>query len=160
MPDGNEIKTEEVTSPQEPGKAEAAAQPVSQVSADSEKRIAELEASVKEKDEALNKAVAQIDGNEQGIASLNAAYQAAVGAYREQIVKANPLLPPELILGNSVDDINKAADKAAALVDKVRKDLASQAPLVQIPAGAPGRTPPDLSCLSPRDKIKHGLFNK
>jgi hypothetical protein len=45
-------------------------------------------------------------------------------------------------------------------VKKMRSSLEAELKDLTVPAGAPERSAPDLSGLSPRDKIKQGLEKK
>jgi hypothetical protein len=64
------------------------------------------------------------------------------------------------VLGNTIADIDHAVDKAAAIVTRIKGGLAQEQQTVTVPAGAPGRTPPDLSGLSPKEKIAQGIQAK
>jgi hypothetical protein len=77
-------------------------------------------------------------------------------AYRGLVVKANPQIPEELITGDTVEAIQGAVQAAGALVEKIRQNLAAQGKR-GVPPGAPPRTPPDLSALSPAEKIKYAV---
>ena len=130
---------------------------VSQATQPLKERIAALEADVQAKSEeakGLKTAVAEKD---KGFASLTANYEAAVGAYRNQVLKANPLVPPEMVLGNSIADVDSAMEKAIALVGKIKEGVTQEIQQTTIPAGAPGRTPPDTSTMTTREKITQGI---
>lgn len=167
MPNDNETQNPEIT-PESynalKGELEAekarATDLVSQATQPLKERIASLEADVKarnEETEGLKTAVADKD---KGFASLTQNFEAAVGAYRNQVLKANPLIPAELVLGNTIADIDQATQKATAIVTRIKEGLAKDQQQATIPAGAPGRTPPDLSGLSPKEKIAQGIQAK
>ena len=132
---------------------------VNQATQPLKERIASLDADLKikgEETEGLKTAVVEKD---RGFASLSANFEAAVGAYRGQVLKSNPLIPTEMILGNTIADIDQAMEKATALVGKIKEGLAQETQHTTIPAGAPGRTPPDTSTMTTREKITHGINN-
>lgn len=81
----------------------------------------------------------------------------AIGGYRAMVIEANPEVIEELISGDSIESINQSLDKAKALVSKVRQGMESEISLVRVPAGAPERTPADLSALSAREKIQYAV---
>jgi hypothetical protein len=62
-----------------------------------------------------------------------------------------------MIKGNSIEEINESVKSAQALVEKVKKELGAESARVRIPAGAPQRTPIDLSALSSREKIRYAM---
>ena len=133
--------------------ANAATQPLKE-------RIAALEADLKARGEEAEDLKTAVTEKDKGFASLTQNFEAAVAAYRNQVLKANPLIPAELVLGNTIADIDHAVDKAAAIVTRIKGGLAQEQQTVTVPAGAPGRTPPDLSGLSPKEKIAQGIQAK
>jgi hypothetical protein len=88
--------------------------------------------------------------------SAATALDEAVAAYRRAVLAADPGLPPELVSGSSIAAIDAAVETARATVAKVRERVLAEAAKA-VPAGAPGRTPPDLDSLTPREKIVLGI---
>jgi chromosome segregation ATPase len=82
---------------------------------------------------------------------------AAVTAYKELVIQVNPGLVDEMIKGNSIGEINESVKSAQALVEKVKQHVVAESARVRVPAGAPQRTPLDLSALSAREKIKYAM---
>lgn len=81
----------------------------------------------------------------------------AVAAYRELAIRANPGVPVELIAGNTIDEVNESLKKARVLIDRVRQEIERETSHARVPAGAPQRSVPDISTLSPREKIQLSL---
>jgi hypothetical protein len=81
----------------------------------------------------------------------------AVAKYRVTLEKDNPEILPELLRGETVEELNGSLEKARALTDKVKKGLEEKAKEIHIPAGAPERAPLDVDSLSSTEKIKEGL---
>ncbi|MCS6801745.1 MAG: hypothetical protein RMM58_01255 [Chloroflexota bacterium] len=81
---------------------------------------------------------------------------AAVAAYRQARLAADPLLPPELVVGETVAEIDASVERARAIVAQVRERVRSEAAREVVPA-ALARTPVDPAALSPREKIAYGL---
>jgi predicted RNase H-like nuclease (RuvC/YqgF family) len=81
----------------------------------------------------------------------------AVAAYRELVVQANPGVPEEMIAGDSIEAINASLEGARTLVERVRREIEAENARTRIPAGAPPRTPPDMSALTAREKIQYAL---
>jgi hypothetical protein len=106
-------------------------------------RVGELEA-------AVGRYQAEIDG-------LREKLNATVPKYRQALLQASPDLPAELVVGNSVEELDRAVAIAKEVVAKVRHQLAAETADHRVPPGAPGRLQPDLSMLSPREKIMAGL---
>lgn len=124
-------------------------------------RITSLEASFQEKEGELETAKTEVVTATADLEGSKAAYEYAVADYKALVVGSNPLFTADLITGSSVDDIKASAEKANALVGKVKEGLEAQAKalaeLTTIPAGAPVTTGVDLSALSSRQKITQGL---
>ncbi len=86
-------------------------------------------------------------------------HRLAVAAYRQARLDGDASIPPELVQGESVEDVDAALAKARAVVEYIREKLQSEggagvpgqtvrAPLPpRVPAGAPGRSLPDVSAM-------------
>ena len=129
--------------------------------------ITELEGLVAQKDEELTKTNARITELEQAVAeseekltTLRNSLAEAVAGYKAMVVQANPEVLEELVTGDTVDSINDSLNKAKTLISRVRQGLETEISGAKIPAGAPQRTPLDLSVLSPREKIQYAIGGK
>ena len=150
-------------------------------SAVSEAGVAELESLIAQKDEELARANARLIELEQAVASkdsdiaslkqskaeleerlttLSNSLAEAVDNYKTTVIQANPEVFEELITGDTIESINESLSKAKDLVSKVRQGLETEISLAKVPAGAPERTSPDLSALSPREKIQYAIGGK
>ena len=78
----------------------------------------------------------------------------AVSKYRVVLLKANPGIPEELIQGNSIEELSSSVEKANAVVEKIKSHIEESS---RIPAGAPVRSGPDFSSMSPSEKVAYGL---
>lgn len=77
--------------------------------------------------------------------------------YRQALLRTTPEVPPELVTGATVDEVDASLAAAQATVAAVRRHLAQQAAGARVPAGAPLRGEPDAGTLSPRQKIALAL---
>ena len=100
-------------------------------------------------------AAAQADND-----GLHAHLQAAVGKYRQVLLAAAPEVAEEMVDGGSIEDVDAAMERARQMVLQVRERLESQAQAGRVPVGSPPRAAPDLSALSPIEKIRLGLSGK
>jgi len=104
---------------------------------------------------------ADIEALKADLAGATAAYAYAVDDYKKLVLQANPFITPELVAGDTVEAVKVNVDRANALVAKVKASLEAQAAtlthLANVPAGAPPRSEPDISALSPAEKIAYGL---
>ena len=132
-----------------------------------ESRLTELEGLLAQKDEELTKADARIGELEQAVAeseekltTISNSLAEAVASYQALVVESHPEVLAELITGDTVEVINESLREAQTLIGKVRQGLETEITLAKVPAGAPERTSPDLSALSPREKIQYGLGGK
>jgi chromosome segregation ATPase len=116
----------------------------------------------------LEQAVADKEGEIAGLKQSLAASQEqqkhladslaqAVSSYRVLAIEANPQMPEELITGDTIEAINDSLARAETLVSKVRQGLEAEALTTRFPADAPARTVPDLSALSPKEKIQYAI---
>ena len=130
-------------------------------------RITELESLVAQKDEALTKTNARITELEEAITQSEERFNAtshslaeALASYKTMVIEANPDVPEELISGDSIDAVNESLRQSKGMISRVRQGLEAEISAVRVPVGAPQRTPPDLSALSPREKIQYSLGGK
>jgi len=122
-----------------------------------DQRISELEQALASKDEqiaALTQSAAEL---EQKRAELEESLAQVISSYRALAVKYNPGVPEEQVVGDSIEEIDRSLASAQALINRVRQELEAEMAAARIPAGAPQRTPADLSALSPRDKIQYAI---
>lgn len=79
--------------------------------------------------------------------------------YREARLAASPHIPPELVTGEELEEIDEqfaAAERVVSQMrERVEKERRQESP--PIPAGSPVRRAPDYSELPPGEKIKLGL---
>ena len=119
--------------------------------------VTELEQAVASRESeivTLNEAIAE-SGNK--LAEINNTLAQAVVSYKDLAVAANPGVLAEMITGDTIETVNGSLENARALVDKVKGEMEAEASRTRVPAGAPQRMPPDLSVLSPREKIQYAI---
>ncbi len=120
-------------------------------------RLEELEQVVAGKESEIATLKQAKDELEGRLATLSNTMAEAVASYRAMVVEANPEVIEELVTGDTIESINESLVKAKALVSKVRQGVEAEILSTRVPAGAPERTLPDLSALSPREKIKYAI---
>lgn len=103
---------------------------------------------------ALKQALGEV---ERKLTGLEEALAQAVASYKVLIVQNNPGVLADLITGNTVEEVNESLKNAQTLVERVRQEMEEEVSRARIPAGAPQRVPPDLSALSPREKIQYAI---
>ncbi len=113
---------------------------------------------------ALDQERAARAGAESALLAVQAEREAAVqrladgaGRYRAALLAAAPEVPPELVVGDTVDAIDRSLAAARETVAAVRRQLAERTAVERVPAGSPARGGPDLSALSAREKIALAL---
>lgn len=83
---------------------------------------------------------------------------------KEALLRANPLIPAELLDAGSLDGLKTSLQSAEQVVGRVRQRLEeeqrSAGQTWRVPAGAPVRSGVDVDSLSPGEKIRHGLAQK
>jgi hypothetical protein len=83
---------------------------------------------------------------------------------KDAMLRANPLVPAELLDTSSLDNLRASFQSAEQVVDRLRERLEeeqrSSGQSWRIPAGAPVRSGVDVESLSPGEKIRHGLAQK
>ena len=120
-------------------------------------RIIKLEQDLAASESEIAALKSELDVLRQSLDGRDKAMAQAVADYREAVIEADPGLPPGLIAGDTIAAVKESLKNACAVVEKVRQDMDAAAAKTRVPAGAPQRLAPDLSGLSPREKIQQGL---
>ena len=82
----------------------------------------------------------------------------AVARYREAVLAAEPDLPPEMVRGQSIEDVDASIVAARTMVARVRERVESRRPSERgFPAGASARESSAQGHLTARQKIAAGL---
>jgi hypothetical protein len=110
----------------------------------------ELQAKIVE----LEQAIASKDNE---LSTLKGSLSGAVAKYRAALIASSPAIPAELIQGTTIEEVDASLELARGIVSKVKQQLESEADARHVPAGAPQRTPQDLSALTPAEKIAYAL---
>jgi septal ring factor EnvC (AmiA/AmiB activator) len=79
--------------------------------------------------------------------------------YRAALLQSAPELPPELVHGESADDLDRSLTTAREIMARAREQVQAQA-AAHIPAGSPVRGAPDIESLSPTEKIRLGIAER
>ena len=117
----------------------------------------ELRAKLQLSTDAVTAAAAEAAALREQIGAATQRAQTAAERYRDLVVRTEPALPADLISGGDVDAIDASVTAAREIVGRVRTHIETQAQAGRVPAGAPPRSAPDLSALTPEQKIRHGL---
>jgi hypothetical protein len=104
--------------------------------------------------EAMKGQLAEASTNFEG---AKAAYAYAVEDFKKLAASSNPLIPPEVIFGTTVEEVKASLARTNKLVANVQESLAKQAVASAVPAGAPQRTGPNAEGMSTIEKINLGL---
>jgi chromosome segregation ATPase len=118
------------------------------------------EARTMELDAALEEAEASLNEREVEIERVGGQLAQAVAVYRTSLLAAEPEILEEMVQGTTVEEIEASLARARQMVEQVRTQLEAQASQQRVPFGAPVRSAPDLSGLSPQEKILLGLSRR
>lgn len=130
----------------------------------SESSVEQLKARLEAEKQARAAAEAEILKHEAAVVQINnlagevkKSLADAVGAYKSLLISSNPSVPPEMITGNSIREIDASLESARNLVSRVRLAVEAEISAGRVPAGAPPRSAPDTEGLTSREKIQYGL---
>ena len=101
--------------------------------------------------EALRAALTERD---LALAANAEANRAILDRVRSALLASEPAVLPELVTGDTLEEVEASFAAALAMVHRVR-DAATREQSTPVPAGAPGRTPPQSR--SSFEKIRSGL---
>jgi hypothetical protein len=167
-PAGNPAETQEPTNGvSTPEELEAIKAQLEEEQAALAEARAQLEQTMSEKDARIVALEAQLSQAQQATESLRAegvaiseANARAIAKYLDAVKAANPAIPPDIIAGETIEDIDASVEKAQSIVIAVKASLEAQAKETRVPAGAPARENINLDGLSPREKIVVGIQQK
>ena len=125
-----------------------------------EQKVAEFEQIVAEKESEIT-ALKKSEGElKEKLSAISKSLTEAVVSYKDRVVQMNPGITEELISGDTIEAVDKSLEKAISLIGRVKKSVEKEISHIRVPAGAPGRQTPDLSTLSPREKIQYAIGGK
>ncbi len=127
-----------------------------QVLADAQAQLTERDDRIAALQEELNQEKSQRELTLADLHDVKESHDAAVAKYLEAVKAANPLLPGDVIAGESIDQIDRSLATALAIAGAVQANLAAEAQNNRVPAGAPTRTV-NLEGLTPDELIRLGL---
>ena len=90
-------------------------------------------------------------------AQAEADLAAAVESCRRALLAGAPEVPADLVQGGTVAELEASFASAKAMVERVRRQVESEAAQERVPAGAPPRRGVDASALTSQQKILLGL---
>ena len=91
---------------------------------------------------------------------LRASLRSAAEKYRQAVLASRAEVPPDLVSGETVEEVDRQLEAALHMVAQLRSHLESQAQAQRVPTGAPARRALDLAALSPTEKISFGLIQR
>jgi len=119
--------------------------------------VSELRRQVAVQEESLAAQTVELEDLRAAVTEAQAATREAVQRVRQSILDREPDLPQELVIGETVADLDAAVSQARQTVAQVRQHLEQQAQSLRVPAGAPVRGVPDVSAMTASEKIRAGL---
>lgn len=93
-------------------------------------------------------------GGERGSAEPGDGEAEALAALRARLLASEPAIPPELVSGDTVEELEASFRGAVALLARVRETVAAEYPPA-IGGGAPGRATAEPG--TPFERIREGL---
>ena len=91
---------------------------------------------------------------------LRGGLRSAAEKYRQAVLASQAEVPPDLVGGETVEEVDRQLEAALRMVAQLKSHLESQAQAQRVPTGAPARRAPDLAALTPTEKISHGLAQR
>ena len=118
---------------------------------------ASLQRQLTDHEEALGRRGSEVDELRNALAGAEAEARFAAHSYRGLVLQRDPELPPDLIAGDSIAEVDASVQRVRETVAQVRQHLEQQAQAARVPSGAPVRSAADVSALTPGEKIRLGL---
>ncbi|MDA0988931.1 MAG: hypothetical protein O2783_07410 [Chloroflexi bacterium] len=125
-----------------------------------EESLAQRDTRIGEMEADLNQGESTLKERQERVEEVESQLTRAVALYRTSLLAAEPEILEEMVQGTTVEEIDASLARARQMVEQVRTQMESQASQERIPFGAPVRSAPDISGLSPQEKILLGLSRK
>ena len=130
----------------EPAQEEQPAEPPAPATAELEATVAELRATLEERETELQ--------------AMRHQLASATARYREALLASAPEVPEELVSGATPEEVEASLAQARQMVERIRSHIEAQLAEQRVPTGAPIRSAPDLSSLSAQEKIAYALAQR
>jgi predicted nuclease with TOPRIM domain len=91
---------------------------------------------------------------------LRGGLRSAAEKYRQAVLASRTEVPPDLVSGETVEEVDRQLEAALRMVAQLKSHLESQAQAQRVPAGAPPRRATDTTALTPTEKISYGLTQR
>jgi predicted RNase H-like nuclease (RuvC/YqgF family) len=150
-------KKEPDTMEEELNRLKAKVSQLEEMVAQKNREIARLEKAIADRDSEINNLKQSLAESNEQKKQLSDSLAQAVDSYKALVISTHPELPAELISGDTIEAVDQSLVKAKELVGKVKQGLEAEAMQARFPSGAPARTAPDLSSLSPKEKIQYAM---
>lgn len=150
----NPVQPDETTEAKE---EHAQLERLKQALAERDSRLAALEAELATLRADLKEARAAHGTAQREANAFKESLSAALLKYRELLLASAPEVPPELVKGDTLEELEQSFNAARQMVERIRSQVEAKAAKERVPAGSPVRTALDLSSLSPKEKILHAL---
>ena len=123
---------------------------------DPEERLA-LEGRVAELEQRLEEAEGLRREGEKTLTVTQKSLKEAVSRYRTLLLQSTPEAPESMVVGETVDEVDRSFAEAKALVQQVRRDVEEKMSKERLPTGSPARGAADFSSLTAMEKIRSAL---
>jgi DNA repair exonuclease SbcCD ATPase subunit len=91
---------------------------------------------------------------------LRGGLRSAAEKYRQAVLASRAEVPPDLVSGETVEEVDRQLEAALRMVAQLKSHLESQAQAQRVPPGAPARRGLDTAALTPTEKIGYGLAQR
>ncbi len=127
---------------------------------ESRTKVASLESTLQVRESEMTATRKSADEAQGRLSVTGKALAEAITGYRTLALQLNPGVTEDLITGGTVAAIDESLAKAKTLIGRVRQSVEKEIAEGRVPIGSPGRQPPDLASLTPREKINYAIGGK
>lgn len=127
---------------------------------DPQEGVAALQSRAADLEQQLAVRLQELENRNAEMKGLREQLSGAAFKYRALLLAGNPEVPQELVAGDSIPEVEASFQAAREVVGRIKKQLEARMAADRVPPGAPARSAPDLSQLSPREKIAHALAQR
>ena len=118
-----------------------------------------LEGRVAELEQRLEQSETQRREGEEKLSASQKSLKEAISRYRTMLLESMPEAPEPMVVGETVDEVDRSFADARALVERVRREVEEKLSKERLPAGSPTRGSANFATLTPMEKIRSALTN-
>jgi len=116
-----------------------------------------LQAALASRDNRIAELETALNGLQEQAAGMAASHRQAVTAYARLASAAVPGILPEMVTGETIEEVDASLARARSLIERVREEIEAGLTHEAVPAGAPPRQTAPVTGFTAAEKIRYAV---